>query len=94
METSSFYFSILISGHDNSGAGAGWNLDCLSVLCVESGLEQSFPCGQWLALDEADGLIERTLMPDKGHQEQKRTKTPYEIEVRLNIFVRARSRYV
>ena len=61
--------------------GPGWFLDRVSVLCVESGLEQTFPCGQWLALDEADGLIERTLIPDAKKQEQKRRKTPYEIQV-------------
>ena len=70
-----------IQGHDNSGIGSGWFLDRLSVLCVETGLEQTFPCGQWLSVDEADGLIERTLTPDEAAEERKRSKTPYEIEV-------------
>ena len=44
-------------------------------------MEQTFPCGQWLSVDEADGLIERTLTPDEAAEERKRSKTPYEIEV-------------
>ena len=61
--------------------GPGWFLDKVTVLSVESGLEQIFPCAQWLALDEADGLIERTLLPDSKNETTLRKKTSYEIEV-------------
>merc|ERR1712154_3836 len=53
-------------GHDNSGSGPGWFLDSLSVYCPASGLEQFFPCNKWLATDEGDGLIQRTLYEMKG----------------------------
>ncbi|CAL1540467.1 unnamed protein product [Lymnaea stagnalis] len=48
-------------GHDNTGAGPGWFLDSVTIYCPASGIEQFFSCGKWLATDEGDGLIQRTL---------------------------------
>ena len=32
------------------------------VNCPSTGIEQTFKCGKWLAIDEGDKLIERTLI--------------------------------
>ena len=47
--------------HDNTGEHPAWFLVGIWVQCVSSGQEWNFPCGRWLAHDEDDGSIERTL---------------------------------
>lgn len=54
----------LVIGHSGHGHGAGWFVE--KVVLVEkesdrSGVQQIFPCGQWLDDHEGDGRIERTL---------------------------------
>ena len=73
----SIYLQVEI-GHDNSGSGPGWYLDSVSVYCPASGIEQFFPCQKWLASDEGDGLIQRTLYEQKGMRKKK--------EKRENLF--------
>lgn len=63
-------------GHDNKRAGAGWFLDTVSVYCPAAGIEQVFPCNKWLATDEGDGLIQRTLYEQKGLR-KKREKSGF-----------------
>ena len=58
-------------GHDNSGAGAGWFLDEVKIFCPSSGIEQVFRCDKWLALDEDDGAIERTLYEHSVEYKEK-----------------------
>ncbi|GFR78063.1 lipoxygenase homology domain-containing protein 1 [Elysia marginata] len=58
-------------GHDGSGVGPGWFLDYVTVFCPGSGIEQYFPCNKWLASDEGDGLICRTLYEQKGMRKKK-----------------------
>lgn len=58
-------------GHDNSGAAAGWFLDQVIVYCASVGYEQFFPCDNWLATDEGDGLIQRTLYEQKAMRKKK-----------------------
>ncbi|XP_063962086.1 polycystin-1-like [Lytechinus pictus] len=49
--------------HDNSGAGgqAGWFLSKVSVMDLQTGKEFFFLCEQWLAVEQGDGSIDRTL---------------------------------
>eukprot|EP00727_Mastigamoeba_balamuthi_P010665 m51a1_g6220 hypothetical protein (2032) ;mRNA; r:217273-223689 len=53
----------LVVWHDNTGQGPGWFLDKVVVHCDAAGKAWEFPCGQWLAKDEADGQICRELLP-------------------------------
>ena len=49
--------------HDNTGFGPGWFLDRVVVTDLKNPKwKYYFPCGQWLAKDEADGLICRDLL--------------------------------
>lgn len=58
-------------GHDDSGPASGWFLDCLSVYCPMTGIEQFFSCKKWFATDEGDGLIQRTLYEQTGLRKKK-----------------------
>ena len=58
-------------GHDNAGVGPGWYLDQVLVDCPSAGIEQVFCCDKWLALDEDDGAIERTLYEHSMKQKKK-----------------------
>lgn len=58
-------------GHDNSGVGAGWFLEQIIVFCPTTGIEQVFPCKQWLASDSEDGQIQRTLYEQKAMRQKK-----------------------
>ncbi|PIK54821.1 putative lipoxygenase-likey domain-containing protein 1-like [Apostichopus japonicus] len=61
-------------GHDNSGPGAGWHLDRIVIECPAAGVEQTFVCDQWLADDEGDGCIERTLYETKNMRKTRKQK--------------------
>lgn len=58
-------------GHDDTGAAPGWYCEQVIVYCPFTGLEQFFPCRQWFATDEGDGLIQRTLYEQKDLRKQK-----------------------
>jgi len=47
--------------HDNSGDGPGWYLERIEVEELATGRRWIFPCQRWLATDEDDGQISRTL---------------------------------
>lgn len=47
--------------HDNSGKKPGWFLDYITIHEEETDRMWYFPCNRWLAVDEDDGLIDRTL---------------------------------
>lgn len=49
--------------HDDSGRNSGWFLDWIRVRRLRDGREWYFPCYRWLATDEDDGNIARTLFP-------------------------------
>src|SRR3954468_5615824 len=49
--------------HDNSGRKPGWFLDYITVHEEDSDVMWYFPCNRWLAVDEDDHLIDRTLDP-------------------------------
>ena len=52
--------------HDNKGGRAGWFLDHLKLTSQTLEEPLAFPCKRWLATDEDDGQIERTLVPLPG----------------------------
>ncbi|KAG1672531.1 hypothetical protein FOA52_002840, partial [Chlamydomonas sp. UWO 241] len=48
--------------HDNSGPGPGWHCQEIVVFDLTADNKRMcFPCDQWLATDEGDGLIRRRL---------------------------------
>jgi lipoxygenase homology domain-containing protein 1 len=47
--------------HDNTGKKPGWFLDYITVHEEKSDRMWYFPCNRWLAVDEDDHLIDRTL---------------------------------
>ena len=57
-------------GHDNKGIGAGW---FLSKVLIRSGKgrQWTFGCDQWLAKDEGDQMISRTLEAVEHFEELK-----------------------
>lgn len=59
-------------GHDNSGVGAGWFLEQIIVFCPVTGIEQVFPCKQWLATDSVDRQIQRTLYEQKPTRKRRK----------------------
>ncbi|CAM2710921.1 unnamed protein product [Rotaria socialis] len=71
----------LIIGHDNSGLGPGWYLDKVVVDCPSTGIEQTFPCNNWLANDKGDKLIERELREDPSLRKVRPPTIPWYIWV-------------
>ena len=49
--------------HDNKGFGAGWMLDKVEVINLDSSEIVQFPCNQWFDKKKGDGLISRELFP-------------------------------
>ncbi|XP_071500737.1 lipoxygenase homology domain-containing protein 1-like [Diadema antillarum] len=68
-------------GHDNAGPGAGWHLDRVVIDCPAAGVEQTFLCNQWLADDEGDGRIERTLYETKSMRKTKGKRSVWNVTV-------------
>ncbi|KAM9102483.1 lipoxygenase homology domain-containing protein 1 [Sarcophilus harrisii] len=48
-------------GHGNVGVNRGWYCEKVVILCPFTGIQQTFPCKNWLDEKEGDGLIERQL---------------------------------
>ena len=65
-------------GHDNKGVGPGWHLKEV-VIEMPNGQKMKFPCNRWLAKDEEDGLIERTLYPEEEVILDKKKPRPGDI---------------
>jgi hypothetical protein len=47
--------------HDNANDHPGWYLVEIRIVDEDPDKEYNFPCNKWLATDEDDGLIDRTL---------------------------------
>ena len=48
--------------HDNAGLKSGWFLDHIKISAPVLEETMVFPCKKWLAKDEDDGQIQRSLM--------------------------------
>ncbi|KAE8636810.1 hypothetical protein XENTR_v10003144 [Xenopus tropicalis] len=66
-------------GHDGNGVGAGWYCEKVIVYCPFTGIEQTFPCGHWLDVDEGDGLIERELYEMLSLRQKRQKKHPWSL---------------
>ena len=47
--------------HNNSGSNPGWFLEKIEITNESTKRTWTFPCHNWLATDEKDGKIDRTL---------------------------------
>ncbi|KAM3939741.1 lipoxygenase homology domain-containing protein 1 [Leptodactylus fuscus] len=66
-------------GHDGRGVGSGWYCEKVVVYCPFTGIEQTFPCGRWLDVDEGDGLIERELYEMVSLRQKRQKKHPWSL---------------
>ncbi|KAG9471796.1 hypothetical protein GDO78_022716 [Eleutherodactylus coqui] len=66
-------------GHDGRGVSSGWYCEKVVVYCPFTGIEQTFPCGRWLDVDEGDGLIERELYEMVSLRQRRQKKLPWSI---------------
>ena len=66
--------------HDNSGLKAGWYLDHVKVSCPSLEQPMVFPCKKWLAKDEDDGQIQRSLMGIPASEWQNKRRDSIALE--------------
>ncbi|XP_063067192.1 lipoxygenase homology domain-containing protein 1-like [Engraulis encrasicolus] len=66
-------------GHANVGISCGWHCEKVTVYCPFTGIEQVFPCSQWLDEDEGDGLVERELYEMVSLRQRKQIKHPWSV---------------
>ncbi|XP_056399217.1 lipoxygenase homology domain-containing protein 1 isoform X2 [Hyla sarda] len=66
-------------GHDGRGVSSGWYCEKVIVYCPFTGIEQTFPCGRWLDVDEGDGLIERELYEMVSLRQKRQKKHPWSL---------------
>ncbi|TRZ03142.1 hypothetical protein DNTS_014536 [Danionella cerebrum] len=66
-------------GHDNGGVSPGWYCEKVVVFCPFTGIEQTFPCSQWLDEDEGDGIIERELYEMVSLRQKRQKKHPWSL---------------
>jgi len=58
--------------HDNSGIGPGWFLNYVTVNNLDTDQVWTFPANRWLAKDEEDHKIDRTLEPLPGEKRENK----------------------
>lgn len=54
--------------HDNTGLDPSWYLLRVMVHDVQTDIKTWFICDRWLAVEEDDGMVERTLVPASKEQ--------------------------
>ena len=57
--------------HDNSGESPSWYLNTIKIYDAFSQELKNFTCHKWLAVEKADGLIDRTLAADSTAGKRK-----------------------
>ncbi|XP_040840655.1 lipoxygenase homology domain-containing protein 1 isoform X3 [Ochotona curzoniae] len=68
-------------GHGNVGVNRGWFCEKVVVLCPFTGIQQTFPCSNWLDEKKADGLIERQLYEMVSLRKKRLKKFPWSLWV-------------
>eukprot|EP00073_Rattus_norvegicus_P053972 XP_017456365.1 PREDICTED: lipoxygenase homology domain-containing protein 1 isoform X1 [Rattus norvegicus] len=68
-------------GHGNIGVNRGWYCEKVVVLCPFTGIQQTFPCSNWLDEKKADGLIERQLYEMVSLRKKRLKKFPWSLWV-------------
>uniref|UniRef100_G3QS54 Lipoxygenase homology domain-containing protein 1 n=1 Tax=Gorilla gorilla gorilla TaxID=9595 RepID=G3QS54_GORGO len=68
-------------GHGNVGVNRGWFCEKVVILCPFTGIQQTFPCSNWLDEKKADGLIERQLYEMVSLRKKRLKKFPWSLWV-------------
>ncbi|XP_048219315.1 lipoxygenase homology domain-containing protein 1 isoform X1 [Perognathus longimembris pacificus] len=68
-------------GHGNVGVNRGWYCEKVVILCPFTGIQQTFPCSNWLDEKKADGLIERQLYEMVSLRKKQLKKFPWSLWV-------------
>ncbi|XP_047382696.1 lipoxygenase homology domain-containing protein 1 isoform X3 [Sciurus carolinensis] len=68
-------------GHGNEGVNRGWYCEKVVILCPFTGIQQTFPCSNWLDEKKADGLIERQLYEMVSLRKKRLKKFPWSLWV-------------
>ncbi|KAM6219878.1 lipoxygenase homology domain-containing protein 1 isoform 3-T3 [Rhynchocyon petersi] len=68
-------------GHGNVGVNRGWYCEKVVILCPYTGIQQTFPCRNWLDEKKADGLIERQLYEMVSLRKKRLKKFPWSLWV-------------
>uniref|UniRef100_A0A2K5MMQ5 Lipoxygenase homology domain-containing protein 1 n=1 Tax=Cercocebus atys TaxID=9531 RepID=A0A2K5MMQ5_CERAT len=68
-------------GHGNVGVNRGWYCEKVVILCPFTGIQQTFPCSNWLDEKRADGLIERQLYEMVSLRRKRLKKFPWSLWV-------------
>uniref|UniRef100_G3U3M4 Lipoxygenase homology PLAT domains 1 n=1 Tax=Loxodonta africana TaxID=9785 RepID=G3U3M4_LOXAF len=68
-------------GHGNEGVNRGWYCEKVVILCSYTGIQQTFPCRNWLDEKKADGLIERQLYEMVSLRKKRLKKFPWSLWV-------------
>ncbi|KAG5195720.1 hypothetical protein JEQ12_012015 [Ovis aries] len=68
-------------GHSNVGVNRGWYCEKVVILCPFTGIQQTFPCSNWLDEKKADGLIERQLYEMVSLRKKRLKKFPWSLWV-------------
>ncbi|XP_028639050.1 lipoxygenase homology domain-containing protein 1 isoform X1 [Grammomys surdaster] len=68
-------------GHGNIGVNRGWYCEKVVILCPFTGIQQTFPCSNWLDEKKADGLIERQLYEMVSLRKKRLKKFPWSLWV-------------
>ncbi|ESN93071.1 hypothetical protein HELRODRAFT_165230 [Helobdella robusta] len=78
----------IVIGHDGSGVGSGWFLQNVKVRSLSHNKSQIFNCNKWLAKDEDDGLIERTLYSEDA-KKSSGNPSNYKVVIRTSDVLNA-----
>uniref|UniRef100_T1ITA5 PLAT domain-containing protein n=1 Tax=Strigamia maritima TaxID=126957 RepID=T1ITA5_STRMM len=73
--------SRLAVGHDNIGTSPSWYLVSVAISCLDTGIEQFFPCRQWLARSQGDRAICRELYEDIKLQRSRKKLIPWMVTI-------------
>ncbi|XP_004855149.1 lipoxygenase homology domain-containing protein 1 isoform X2 [Heterocephalus glaber] len=68
-------------GHGNVGVNRGWYCEKVVILCPFTGIQQTFPCSNWLDEKKMDGLIERQLYEMVSLRKKRLKKFPWSLWV-------------
>jgi PLAT/LH2 domain len=70
--------------HDNAGSSPGWFVESVTVQDLKTYEQFNFPCSQWLAQDQGDGKLERTLIIEGTYEWKNIYVGGFEVAVNLN----------
>ncbi|XP_068933675.1 lipoxygenase homology domain-containing protein 1 isoform X3 [Petaurus breviceps papuanus] len=76
-------------GHGNVGVNRGWYCEKVVILCPFTGIQQTFPCKNWLDEKEGDGLIERQLYEVVSLRKKRLKKVAWSLWVWTNDLKKA-----